>query len=608
MIDIVIKGGCTSREAFNYQKEQYGIDLFNVSDYIFHKPIAALASEKVKEVDQSVIDKMKLAMINNNSVQDFIIKQVDSSFSKNFLADKKMEKTNNDRYFLMDFISERKKLIEIGDSFIEYRKEFVDILKKEKINFQVIENTKELIFRYIDNFMEIIKSCFPEENIILHKAFAVNITKIGDMIYPLTSTFADPYNTSRINGYSLLKVAKLNNLYLQIYNYIEKKYPNVLVLELPFKDYYSSVNHKYGRSIFHYNEKYYLDFLKRLKELIIDKINLERTKQKINQENIDLVSKQYSDSQLILNIHKSNIPTGSIRNPEELLLGPTNKRLDYDINTGGKQLIKSYLLKDSSPGILVFSNAGRLLGKIIFNKKSNLTHVYTLYKNKEIKSITTINKQAELTTKLYDLSRKDITEKGFSKLERNKRTTYSYYNEFGEILIKIFISLNANTRIIFYDGNRINVVIDLKNDIIHRVVKYSSGLIDEEFEMGEYINLGKVQTNIKYKEGAKSVRYIFSPAGDLQSKSIFLESGQYLKTEKYYDGKKVKEIFYHDGSAKISQVIYISDSGNKIEEFYKNGKKKSISYYNKEGELIKKLVRESEKHFFQLLEKDKNFN
>lgn len=440
MIQLVIRGGCSTREPFNYQEEVFEEKRFDVTDYIFHKPTAVMASSKVR-LDQNIIDQMKLRLLNEDTVQDFVTKQVDTSFNKEFFN---KENKNEETYFLMDLVSERKKLIELDDSYIEYRAEFANVLKEKSIDYKVIKNSKELFYQHIEKFMAEVMENYSEERIILHKVFAVHTTKIEGDLYPLLSTFKEADTKSRLNAYSLEKANQLNQMFADIYTYIEDKYPNIKILELPIEKYYSPMNHKYGRAFFHYNKEYYYDFLKQLEKIMNQDASEKETKVAI--ENLIYINRMLEKDKVLKKMLKMDLNVNKKTLEEVLYNESTNiyNRLKYNIQLSDKTILKSYKLKDESFGILINNANQSLIGKLIFDKKGQLTRIYTCFKDKNPSSISAIDGNI-IKTKFYDrnheVSLGKIVDKkqknGYLYICKNTQCTLSYkytYNEDKKIL------------------------------------------------------------------------------------------------------------------------------------------------------------------------------
>ncbi|MGG4507254.1 DUF6270 domain-containing protein [Heyndrickxia sporothermodurans] len=595
MFDITIKGSCVSREAFNYQKELFDEEIFYVSNYIFQKPIAVIESEKITNIEPDIIDKLKLELINKESVQDFVVNQVNNSFSKNFLKDV----SSKEKFFLIDFVDERMNLIQLGDSFIEYRREFLNVLNKENIDFKIVKNTKDITFNIIDKFINNIKKKYPEKNIILHKAFAFNITKINNIMMPLTSTFANPLDRRSINSYSSKRSTNVNLFFLELYNYIEANYPEIKIIELPIKNYYSPCDHKYGRGFYHYDNQYYFDFLQQLKKLLTNK-NTKKD-EVVAKENKRYIYDLNQMQKVIANIYRTSDTSMFTKNPEELLFRPLNTPIPYKVNNAGKPLIKSYIINDLIPGIMFFGNQGDIKAKFIFNKNNELERIYTFYKNKNIESITYFENDWVTSTSLFDLNKRNITKEGNAEtISRQYDKVYSFYNPDKQLVLRIINNQKLKLKtFLFYENNRKTISISLSNNKINRFVKYHlDGSIFEEYIMGEYINIGNVQTKFRYVKKKKKIRYIFYPSGKLQARTLFAENGKYLKTELFdVDGEIRKEITFNNEGLKSQTIDYLAKGKKKISNYFKTGIRQSIAtYYN--GVMVKEVSRKSEKELF----------
>lgn len=424
MINIQIKGSCVTREAFNYidKIDKDNNKDINVKNYIFQKPIPVLGSKKIECVNQKDIDKIKTNLINSGSVRNFVVKQVDTSFNKNYIKNNEDE----DNYFVMDFIDERMKCIEIQGSYIEYRKEILDVIKK--YDYKIIEYDFDLFKKYFDNFMNKVLEYYPMQKIILNKAFATLVTKSGSNIIPHTKTFKN-YNDKKIQGsYSVKRGIEANKRLNQIYDYIIEAYPDIKIIELPMEKYYSEIDHKFGRGYYHYNEQYYIDFMNSLFDIIdgSEDVNMKNQIATENKYYIHLIEEKIKLSEILIEKIGINNVQKEI-NLDELVMSHNNSFISNTKVYSQKKTIVQFSRTSSEYVYTVFNDNQDINTKVVLDNEEKLKTIETYSNGKKStliniddNRICSVNKYNDQEIKIEDINMDEYINIGIP----NSRTIY----------------------------------------------------------------------------------------------------------------------------------------------------------------------------------------
>ncbi|MBQ6819812.1 MAG: hypothetical protein IJO26_00780 [Clostridium sp.] len=513
-MNIQLKGSCVTREALNYWKLVFPDEEdIKVDYYMFQKPIAVLASKKI-ETNEETLKKIEDKLIASKSVRDFVVKQLRASFDKTII--KENFKLN---YYLIDFIDERMQLINYKDSFIEYREEIWDILKNDS---NKVENDINIFKKYIDLFISRIKQFCPEERIILHKAYAIYLSNIDDKEYYLTDTFNYSNPNYKLN--TLQGAIKRNNILLEIYKYMEEKYPNIKYIELPYENYYSPVDHRYGRGYYHYNEKYYIDFILKLKEIHDGKYKYVDVK-KISNNN-------YNKLKELSNIISFN--DVSLSYIEDI-----QKKINYQIDRL-KLNLNDFNYKDNE--VIYRDDNGKIIAKNIYKK--GLLRIQKNYLKSNNFIINIFNDYGNIVESRY------ISEKKLNRIDYFDDRSYLIRCKFFEngkvirdLIYSEYIKLGKVTSMAEYDlsGRKKIFAMYYGNGKVRSKTYYKDNNIYDRTEV--FDNCGQL----------KEVRFYYP--NKIQKENIQYGNGIKKKTIYYFSNGKTKKIVTYDNKGNIKSSI-----------------------------------------------------
>lgn len=229
---IDILGSCVTRDAFKYDGE----NVFRVNQYYARSSLISLYSKSVNITlnDINLESNFQKRMVYNDLTNAF------RKYIKNKTGD----------YLMIDFIDERMSILKSGDSYITRSREFIN--SKSNLKGTLLTGSEKLN-KWKQSaliFSEEISKYYNGDKIILHKALWKEqyITKDGDI-----KTFEDK------------TIAENNELLMQYYSFIEENLKGIKVIEL--EDFNASEAHVWSLAPYHYQDEYYIEFMKQLKSL-----------------------------------------------------------------------------------------------------------------------------------------------------------------------------------------------------------------------------------------------------------------------------------------------------------------------------------------------------
>jgi hypothetical protein len=242
MKQIDILGSCVTRDAFEFPM---------ASDYT---PAPYFARSSLISIYSPSLEIKKEGIILKSQFQQ---KTVFNDLNKVF----RQHINNSTSHFLIiDFIDERFDILKYKDSYLTNSDEYKNSNLPTILNTTTLEKNQEY-FKLWElaalRFVQDLKIRQPK-SVILHKAFWCKkyIDKDGNI-----QSFP---NQERID---------LNNKRLErMYAFVERNLPGILKSIHLRGEYLSDINHRWGLSPFHYESKYYEDFIKELKAIELTKI------------------------------------------------------------------------------------------------------------------------------------------------------------------------------------------------------------------------------------------------------------------------------------------------------------------------------------------------
>ncbi|MDH2887882.1 DUF6270 domain-containing protein [Bacillus cytotoxicus] len=239
---IAILGSCVTRDAFTFDKEKR----FELPYYQARTSLLSIMT-KPYEIQDSDLNNLSSAF-QKRLVKDDMLK----SFFEKISA-------NSSDYLIMDFIDERFDMVKIGDCYITRSFEFINSKLESKLeDFEVLQ--KSMILEQWEQacyaFVQEITKLYEQSKIILHKAYCKD-------------EYLDKEGIVRVFNSDVLERNKRTNALLNhLYEYLQKVVPEMKVIDLSDRQHYAWEGHVWGLSAFHYEDKYYVDFLKSLDGII----------------------------------------------------------------------------------------------------------------------------------------------------------------------------------------------------------------------------------------------------------------------------------------------------------------------------------------------------
>lgn len=529
-MNLQIKGSCVTREAINYWASVFpDKEPINVDYYMFQKPIAAIASKPI-ELPLQLIDKVHAEMINSRTMRDFAIKQFSMSLNKAVV-----KKEVNHGFYIIDLIDERMSLYEYNDTLLEYREEIERVLKSGRR----INNSLGIFCKYIDIFINKLREFYKDENIILHKAYAVYSSEVAGKKILLEESLQD--ENPRYSQYTY-KEAILRNKNLAImYNYIEKNYPNIKVIELEYGKYISPINHRYGRGYYHYNDEYYIDFIKKLNSIFENEYDIDEYNN-IRKNNWYQIVKQVKGLEEInnkielLNEVKKNFIT-EIADLEKKIFDFSEK--DKDI---------SYKDENQNQLALMKIKEGKVQQHSLFITESRLENIIEYFEDGRIKALN-VKLNGDLLNKFLFNKQGYVTSHiSYIEKKKNKEIKYGNYCKIGTV-----------------------------------------ESITEYFDNGDKRYFG-----MNYGNGFKRSRTYYRDGKIYDFTEIYDSNGE-LKEVRYYD----------NDNSRLNDIIFNEGVKHKSIEYFKDGKVKRVTVYNSKGEIIEESYREDSSSTLKIIKHNK---
>lgn len=242
---IDIFGSCVTRDVFTYEIK----DSIKLGEYIARQSVTTIFASPVVYEDRE-------------------IEKLDSNFQKRMLRND-LEKTTFEKlrtsrgdFIVIDFIDERFHTVKFRDTYLTYSAELMMSEYLEGKKYYVLDKRKwlnrHIVFKMHDKiamFAEELEKIYGKRGIIIHRAM-IKDEYLDDK--RCLQKFPKPY---------LEDNKKTNELLNDMYNELEKKLTKPHVIDISDL-YYADEKNKWGLATMHYQEEYYLDVAKKIKEII----------------------------------------------------------------------------------------------------------------------------------------------------------------------------------------------------------------------------------------------------------------------------------------------------------------------------------------------------
>lgn len=520
MITIGIKGSCITREAFNFS------DKYVIEKYWFKEPLVAMMSDPIN-LSKEILDEIELYLLNKNS-KNFMIKKYSNSIKKTYF-----DNYSASDYFIIDLIDERLNMTKVNDKMIfDYEKGISDILSK-KYEIKYIKNNFEMWKIACDKFFEKLLNYYNEEKIILHKGWALNSIYVKGKKYIL-SDFYNCNEDSKKKFVNNKSMHKDNEFLTKCYDYIISKYPNIKIIELEIDKYSCDPDHRLLRSFYHYEKKYYFDFLEKLDKITSDNYSVDEVKK--------------------VEMYNKNI-----------LRNITNNIEQYEGNISEINKFKNEILNRFNQ----FEK--NIIDRDNFINESNRKEKVYRYSNGEIRI-------------------KDVIEdnKHFKQHFDENGCLTEEYKYIDNILVeeKKYESNTIKFLYKYYDDGNLEKFIEYyENKNMKKEVIYGEfSCIGQVYSETNYDINGKKNKFVRYfSTGEKYAENIYNPPG-VTYKCVYYDKKGNIIQEKYFEKYKViKELNYNGQTNVLTKEV----------EYFNNGIQRSIKKFDNKGNLVKHMERKN---------------
>ncbi|MHC5268056.1 DUF6270 domain-containing protein [Enterococcus sp. LJL98] len=257
-INISVWGSCVSRDIFNQQFVADHKMFFNVVSDQQHVSVISLMSEVI-DIDVEQLE---------GPVSPFYKKVFIQDMDKSYL---KALKESNPDVILLDFytdafygVKEVQKKTHITNKIWQYRK--LNVFRQLDIfnEYSVYNNSLEFISKWkesFDLFMKYVSLHLPNSRVIINKARFSNqyFDEKEKKFKVLSDELPDKWSEFHIHRF---------NLIWELFDtYAIEKY-QLEAIDFDMKEYYCSSSHPWGLFYVHYNNTYYTDIFRKLKEML----------------------------------------------------------------------------------------------------------------------------------------------------------------------------------------------------------------------------------------------------------------------------------------------------------------------------------------------------
>ena len=241
--NVIILGSCITRDAFNFSNDQY-----EIPHYFARTSLISLMSKSL------LIDKSKINLTSAFQ-KKCIVQDLEKSFFQ-IISESKFD------FILIDFIDERFNLLKLNDSFITKSNELVASGLIDEFNFTEIVRNEDLLSTWeksAKDFFKTLLRYIPAHKVIIHKG-AWKTKYINE-----DGTISEFSN-------QLQQIEKQNKYLHYYYQFIKENFNEMKVLDMTNEELYCSVDHRWGLSPYHFEDRYYELFLQKL-DLIVKEMD-----------------------------------------------------------------------------------------------------------------------------------------------------------------------------------------------------------------------------------------------------------------------------------------------------------------------------------------------
>lgn len=250
---IAVIGSCVTRDMFNENFIPYHKEVFEVVSTAWQTSFASLVAKPIKlsEEDLDTSGKLRdhrwktlLRDLNKKPLKeiisrepDYIIMDIYADVNYGFV---KLRKASEEHFLTNNPNGFRKTKFYESKNFSK--------------TYNIHENARFLEFFYkgFDKFYNIVKVQLPNTKLIIN-GFVEAYGYIGDEKFPMRFS-ADIQNHVTAN----------NSKYFEIYDEIKRKYPDIDIIDMTKKMYFSDPNHPFGNHPYHMTKDYYNDLFNTL--------------------------------------------------------------------------------------------------------------------------------------------------------------------------------------------------------------------------------------------------------------------------------------------------------------------------------------------------------
>lgn len=235
MKQIDILGSCVTRDAFEFPEAAD----YTPAPYFARSSLISIYSPSLKIKKEGILLKSQFQ-------QKTLYNDLNKVFRNHIIKSKS-------HFLIIDFIDERFDILKYKDSYLTKSDEFKNSNLPSILDTTLVEKNQEYFNLWemaALQFIQELRGVRNPKSVILHKAFWCK------KYFDENGEVRDFPDQERID---------LNNKRLErMYAFVERNLPGILKSIYLKGGYLSDINHRWGLSPFHYENRYYEDFIKEL--------------------------------------------------------------------------------------------------------------------------------------------------------------------------------------------------------------------------------------------------------------------------------------------------------------------------------------------------------
>ncbi|MCI0766660.1 DUF6270 domain-containing protein [Bacillus sp. TL12] len=245
-VKMFILGSCDSRDIFRVYEEHKGYPKYEIIDYYARSSVISLIAKSLPYKEEQI-------SLTSNFRRKSLYRDLDKTFVKDL---KEIAKKVD--YLVIDFMEERFDILKYNDTYLTRSWEYRESNLQNEFNATVLDRFDSTLTKVWEEnclrFIEELKRYFRPEQIILNDVQMVNsYFKDGQMHLFENQEY----------------ICNFNKVVAHYNQYFKENFEGINVIRPKDKSYfYCDAKHLWGCFPYHFNDRYYLELEKQMREII----------------------------------------------------------------------------------------------------------------------------------------------------------------------------------------------------------------------------------------------------------------------------------------------------------------------------------------------------